>query len=589
VAKTVKTPSLAVFLNGDLGKNRERAKDVQSLLEHTTLDKVTSFTQIFWDPDPVHTRVVEDKEWVSEYYELPDEDENPARCGAWLLRIQLSNKVMTDKKLTVREVGERIIKDFMGDLDCIFTDDNAEDLVLRIRLLKEPQEIGADPGPYDPSDEKDDKDFKFLRSIEANILKEMTLKGINGIKKVFMREDTINVYNDAKGKFERGKEWVLDTDGVNLEEVLQIPEVDFTRVQSNDIVEVLNVIGIEGTRKALLFHVRMVISFDGSYVNYRHLGTLCDVMTQRGHLMAITRHGVNRTNMGPLMKCSFEETVEILMDAAIYNEVDYMRAVSENIILGQLAPIGTGSFDLYVDDQRDVDSTTGGLGICALDNGTPVLPTGKQTELFSLGSPMATPISNSPMPGVTPYEDMVEMDFPSTSGSLADQPTPEVTPGDEGEAIGAARSPFSPAGDIAGSPFSDASPGSERYSPMATGDLTSPATPSHTPTSPTYSPAVGDESNGGTTSPAYNPLSPTYTPRSPAYTPSSSRAPSSPRALSPQQARCTDHGPPQLAVQLLDRALQVRSTAQRIHPQHSQGQCIAQRLLHQCPVQHTHQ
>merc|ERR550514_1567240 len=162
VAKTVKTPSLAVFLNGDLGKDQERAKDVQATLEHTTLQSVTSFTQIFWDPDPVNTRVKEDREWVTEYYELPDEDENPDRCGPWLLRIQLSNKVMTDKKLTVREVGERILSDFLGDLDCIFTDDNAEELVLRIRLLKEPGEL-ENPPPADMDSDQHDKDFKFLR------------------------------------------------------------------------------------------------------------------------------------------------------------------------------------------------------------------------------------------------------------------------------------------------------------------------------------------------------------------------------------------------------------------------------------------
>lgn len=52
-----------------------------------------------------------------------------------------------------------------------------------------------------------------------------------------------------------------------------------------------------------------VISFDGSYVNYRHLALLCDVMTAKGHLMAITRHGINRQDLGPLMRCSFEETV----------------------------------------------------------------------------------------------------------------------------------------------------------------------------------------------------------------------------------------------------------------------------------------
>ena len=52
-----------------------------------------------------------------------------------------------------------------------------------------------------------------------------------------------------------------------------------------------------------------VISFDGSYVNYRHLALLCDVMTAKGHLMAITRHGINRQETGALARCSFEETV----------------------------------------------------------------------------------------------------------------------------------------------------------------------------------------------------------------------------------------------------------------------------------------
>ena len=58
--------------------------------------------------------------------------------------------------------------------------------------------------------------------------------------------------------------------------------------------------------------IRAVIEFDGSYVNYRHLAALCDSMTSRGHFMAITRHGINRNENGPLAQCSFEETVDIL-------------------------------------------------------------------------------------------------------------------------------------------------------------------------------------------------------------------------------------------------------------------------------------
>lgn len=68
-------------------------------------------------------------------------------------------------------------------------------------------------------------------------------------------------------------------------------------------------LGIEAVRKSIEKEMNHVISFDGSYVNYRHLALLCDAMTAKGHLMAITRHGINRQETGALARCSFEETV----------------------------------------------------------------------------------------------------------------------------------------------------------------------------------------------------------------------------------------------------------------------------------------
>jgi DNA-directed RNA polymerase II subunit RPB1 len=44
--------------------------------------------------------------------------------------------------------------------------------------------------------------------------------------------------------------------------------------------------------------------------------------------------------------------VDVLMDAAYHGETDAMRGVSENIMLGRLARIGTGAFDLLLDAQQ---------------------------------------------------------------------------------------------------------------------------------------------------------------------------------------------------------------------------------------------
>jgi DNA-directed RNA polymerase II subunit RPB1 len=99
-------------------------------------------------------------------------------------------------------------------------------------------------------------------------------------------------------------------------------------------------------------------------------------MTYRGHLLAINRHGFNRNDSGPLMRCSYEETVEILHDAAMFAETDRMKGspdfrsayfcfvmsshpnagVSENCMLGHLVPQGTGSFDLLLDHRMLADA-----------------------------------------------------------------------------------------------------------------------------------------------------------------------------------------------------------------------------------------
>lgn len=62
------------------------------------------------------------------------------------------------------------------------------------------------------------------------------------------------------------------------------------------------VLGIEAVRKLIEKEINSVLYFYGLYVNYRHLALLCDVMTANGHLMSITRHGINRQNTGPLMR-----------------------------------------------------------------------------------------------------------------------------------------------------------------------------------------------------------------------------------------------------------------------------------------------
>ena len=342
ISKKPKAPSLTVFLTGGAARDAEKAKNVLCRLEHTTLRKVTANTAIYYDPDPQRTVIAEDQEFVNVYYEMPDFD--PTRISPWLLRIELDRKRMTDKKLTMEQIAEKINAGFGDDLNCIFNDDNADKLVLRIRIMN-----SEDNKFQDNEEDTVDKmeDDMFLRCIEANMLSDMTLQGIEAIGKVYMHlpqtDSKKRIVITETGEFKAIGEWLLETDGTSMMKVLSERDVDPVRTFSNDICEIFQVLGIEAVRKSVEKEMNAVLQFYGLYVNYRHLALLCDVMTAKGHLMAITRHGINRQDTGALMRCSFEETVDVLMDAAAHAENDPMRGVSENIIMGQLPKMGTGN------------------------------------------------------------------------------------------------------------------------------------------------------------------------------------------------------------------------------------------------------
>ncbi|KAJ6774697.1 DNA-DIRECTED RNA polymerase SUBUNIT [Salix purpurea] len=516
VAKKIKTPSLSVYLKPEFNKTKEKAKNVQCALEYTTLRSVTQATEVWYDPDPMSTLIEEDADFVKSYYEMPDEEVAPEKISPWLLRIELNREMMIDKKLNMADIAEKINREFDDDLTCIFNDDNAEKLILRIRIMN-------DEAPKGELNDESAEDDVFLKKIESNMLTEMALRGIPDINKVFIKNAKVSSFDEKEG-FKTTEEWMLDTEGVNLLAVMCNENVDARKTTSNHLIEVIEVLGIEAVRRSLLDELRVVISFDGSYVNYRHLAILCDTMTYRGHLMAITRHGINRNDTGPMMRCSFEETVDILLDAAVYAETDYLRGVTENIMLGQLAPIGTGDCALYLNDEMlknaielQLPSYMEGLDFGMTPARSPVSGTPYHDGMMS-------PMLMSPNLRMSPTVDGVA--FSPYVGGMAFSPS--TSPVSTSIGYSPSSPVYSPGYSPTSPSYSPASPIHHSYSP--TSPSYSPTSPSYSPTSPSYSPTSPSYSP---TSPSYSPTSPSYSPTSPAYSPTSpAYSPTSP-AYSP--------------------------------------------------------
>ncbi len=62
----------------------------------------------------------------------------------------------------------------------------------------------------------------------------------------------------------------------------------------------------------------------------------------------IGRHGISGAKSSVLARAAFEITVPNIVEAAVKGEADPLQGVTENVIVGQSIPIGTGLVNLYM-------------------------------------------------------------------------------------------------------------------------------------------------------------------------------------------------------------------------------------------------
>ena len=181
----------------------------------------------------------------------------------------------------------------------------------------------------------DEPGYMKLQNVNE-ALKKLKIKGINGIKRVIIRNEPNEGY-------------VIYSEGSNLTEVLKIEGVDPYRTATNDIHAVARELGIEAARNMIIQEAHNTLSEQGLIVDLRHIMLVADVMTADGTVRAIGRHGVSGEKSSVLSRAAFEITVNHLLLASQRGESDTLNGVAENIIVGQPVNLGTGAVKLVME------------------------------------------------------------------------------------------------------------------------------------------------------------------------------------------------------------------------------------------------
>ncbi len=219
--------------------------------------------------------------------------------------VELNKKALIQRNMKAKEVSDKINEEL--DVSSYITGDT---------LIMKPEE---------PS-------YRQLLQLVKSV-HSVILKGIKGIKRVVIRK-------------EESGEYVLYTEGSTLKEVLAIDGVDPTRTRTNNVNEIYEVMGIEAARAALIHEATETLKEQGLNVDVRHIMLVADIMTVDGEVKPIGRHGISGEKASVLARAAFEVTVSHLLDSGIAGDVDELRGVTENVIVGQPIRLGTGNVKL---------------------------------------------------------------------------------------------------------------------------------------------------------------------------------------------------------------------------------------------------
>jgi DNA-directed RNA polymerase II subunit RPB1 len=344
-SEPIRTPSMLVpFKNNGAGMSLAVMRAAAAALQFLCIDSVllTSYPQLDPPGDGVTspiTTMSKDAELLEHATAAYGPEQGPA-LSPWILRLVLNKAALMEHMYTPEKVA-RVIATQMTSykLSIVYSQPNMPHWVVRVRLLGDTTEAGC-------------------RKFHAELRETILLGGIDGIKQARVITIDRPVTDPDTGCVTVQQHNVVDTEGTGLMKVATRPWVDWAGVVTNDVQEVVRVLGMAAGRQLLYAELERAISYGGGYIDQRHIRQVVDTMTHRGYNMPYTRHGINRVDFSVLQRASYEEPVDMLLQGAMTAETDQLRGLCECVVFGQKPPIGTGTVEIrrggaMMSDQQD--------------------------------------------------------------------------------------------------------------------------------------------------------------------------------------------------------------------------------------------
>ncbi|KAF1785852.1 RNA polymerase Rpb1, domain 4 [Phytophthora cactorum] len=246
----------------------------------------------------------------------------------WCIRLELSHSILIEKNMQVNAIYRKLLEQF-PQLYIVYTDDNAENIVMRIYFKKDmfKRDIAIDQNVV----------HEFLHS---RLLK-LVIRGINGIvSATVLKEFVPRTIEQPDGSMKVIRKHIIRTQGTNLTDIINHRAVDIAKTSSNSVIEIQEMYGIHAARMKLMGCLR---NLSGSDIHPKHYQLIADTLTYNGYISNIERSGVVDSNPGnTLLSMSYSHPIQAITEAGLSGEQSVVHTnISSSLMMGSTPNVGS--------------------------------------------------------------------------------------------------------------------------------------------------------------------------------------------------------------------------------------------------------
>jgi DNA-directed RNA polymerase beta' subunit len=319
----MKSPTMVLHINEEYKNDLFKIQEIANHIEMMSLYIFVNSYQIFFEgyKQILHPNYTDENELIKIFEKHNPNLKIPNDLIKWCIRLEFNKEKMIEKNMKFEEILFKL-HDLFPYLFVVNTAENADKIIMRIYIRTQ----------------------HFKKSVEINLLtietfiKETLLnsiiRGIDNIistncsskiaRTIIKEDDSIEKYNEN----------VITTDGSNLKEIFQNIYINPYLSQSDSIIEIYELLGIEAARNKIIIELQGMMPSSSS----QHYSVYGDQMTVTGSVSSIDKSGIeHREKNNILLSLANSHPLQGLESASINSSTASCDSgLSQSLMVGQI-------------------------------------------------------------------------------------------------------------------------------------------------------------------------------------------------------------------------------------------------------------